>query len=456
MVRNNKSNYIKEAIVETVAFFDLFDYPLTIFEIWRYLSVAVALGDLAEAMGSITGPILAEKNGFYFLAGRKEVLSIRQDRYRSAAGKIKRVRRLSALFRLVPWVRFVAIGNNIGANNLKEASDIDLFIVTRPKRLWLTRLMCAGMVAALNLRPKPGRVKNKFCLSFYADEDSLDLAPWRLKDNDIYFTYWLAGLVPVFDRDGVYSRLLEANRWLGSELPNWQAYQPAARQVISNPSSYWYEAIVDLFFGGLEQIAKRLELRIMPPELNSIANRDTRVIINDRVLRLYANDRREQYRKEWRQKLSELGVFSSGNDPAAGAEKSRSDDSVTFCFIKYEGHILIFRRNGLWQIPAFFFPKKNLIESFARLEIRLSIGPVDGHIGGFKVGPPRIIHFSPGKKSWKIYPLTINFHTQPPIRLNQEYHEYKWIEPRQLTVFQVIKNSIYHLGEEQGLIDKAL
>ena len=47
------NNNIKEAIVETIAFFDLFDYPLTAWEVWKYLfDIKISYDELVEILAN--------------------------------------------------------------------------------------------------------------------------------------------------------------------------------------------------------------------------------------------------------------------------------------------------------------------------------------------------------------------------------------------------------------------
>ena len=187
-------------------------------------------------------------------------------------------KRVIKLFKIIPWIKLVAVGNIIGAHNLRDGSDIDVFIVAKKKRVWLTRLCAAGLMAALNLRPKPGKEKDKICLNFYVSEESLDLFDLMLNHKaisqdmtfdirhstfDIYFLYWLACLVPVYDRN-TYNKLIDANRWLDGVLPNWQPVLPARRLAVNTSRLWLYDELVDLFWGGLEPLVKKFQLKRMP------------------------------------------------------------------------------------------------------------------------------------------------------------------------------------------------
>lgn len=287
-------NILKEAIVKTIAFFDMFDYPLTVNEVWRNLGVKCELAEIMEVLeGGIKN--IDKQNGFYFFSGRESIVGERQKRYKAADRKFKRALRLAKFYKVIPWIRLIAVGNLMGADNLKPESDIDIFIITENKRLWLVRFLCAGLAQVFGLRPRPGKTKDKICLSFFISEQAMDLSPLMIKD-DIYFIYWLAGLTPIYDSGSVYKRLIEKNGWLKERLPNWQENNQSAMRDGGLGFSRFYRDVVDMLIGGLEPNFKKLQLRFLSKNLWRLMNMDKRVIMNDKVLKLHSNDRREEYR----------------------------------------------------------------------------------------------------------------------------------------------------------------
>ena len=76
--------------------------------------------------------------------------------------------------------------------------------------------------AILNLRPNKKTKRDKICLSFYITAEKLDLADLKISGQDWYFNYWLAGLIPLYDRSGIYDKLMAANSWIRNYLSNWE------------------------------------------------------------------------------------------------------------------------------------------------------------------------------------------------------------------------------------------
>jgi len=116
--------------------------------------------------------------------------------------------------------------------------------------------------------------------------------------SDIYFIYWLAGLVPVYDKDGIYNKFIGANGWIKNYLPNWGAGEVNYRRDAGRGFSWFYRDTIDMFFGGLERRIKEIQLEIMPRQIKDIMNIDSRVVASDKIIKLHVNDRREEYRSK--------------------------------------------------------------------------------------------------------------------------------------------------------------
>lgn len=284
---------LKEAIIRVIAFFDLFDHPLTAYETWTQLDERFELSEIIGFMDKdIAGlaPIFGRKNGFYFLAGREDIIDIRQKRHNYSARKIKIARLFTCIFSFLPFVKMIALANSLGQHNLRDESDIDLFVVSAPRRIWLVRLYCTGLAKILNCRPNAKNKKDKICLSFYAASDHLCLDDLRLRGEDPYFDHWRRSLVLLYNKDKIFERFLAANK-LSSELP--------AAEIETFPKS-------GIFWDKSEGLAKKFQLAIMPAGLRSNMNNSDGVVINDSILKLYQRDRRREYAEKYGNKVNEI------------------------------------------------------------------------------------------------------------------------------------------------------
>jgi len=322
-----KDTDLKKAIIKVVAYFDMFDYPLTDFEVWKYLSVKYNFievkkilylmslrGSESDRSNLVFVPLteiaspsarndnLETKNGFYFFSGRNGIINARMARYNFADRKFKRALRVAKLFKLIPWIKMIAVGNIMGAHNLKDESDIDLFIITQNKRIWLARFFAAALMKILRLRPEEKNTRDKICLSFFVSEEEMDLKGLMI-ENDIYFIHWLAGLVPIFDVGDMYKKFIQENFWLNEFLPNWMPAEISFRRDAGLPFSKIYFKIIDLLFSRLENIFKKIQLRLFPTAIKELMNKDSRVVVGDNIIKTHIKDRRSEYRKNWEDRI---------------------------------------------------------------------------------------------------------------------------------------------------------
>jgi hypothetical protein len=314
-------NYLELFILNTIIYFDLFDYPLTLSEICKFLSTGGMEGGsytLLEIDECLTTSkklkkFITTKRGFYFLKGRGEIIDIRLERYALANPKFKIALRAINCLKYLPFVKFIAVCNNLAYSNAKAESDIDLFIITAKNRIWLVRFYSIFLMALLGLRPPKTKVKDKICLSFFVTEEALDLTQIKVGAEDIYLVFWLATLWPAYDRDNFYQKLIAANAWLLKYLPNWQPVEPNLRYKAEdnyyNATLYnLKEFVLKSFMGNWwENLLKQIQLKFMSQKKKDLAVLgDKRVIISDSILKFHENDRRMEYQEKFEKKREEL------------------------------------------------------------------------------------------------------------------------------------------------------
>ena len=303
-------NSLERSIIATLSYFDIFDYPLTLMEIWKWLLVepdqqSVSIEDIQQSLeqSDFLKKKIESKFGFYFLHGRKDIVEVRRERYSYAERKFHKAMKIIRIIRLVPFVKMVAVCNTLAYNNSRKQADIDLFIITKRKRVWQVRFWVTGFLRVLGLRPTPGKTQDTICPSFYIDEDHLDIEELAIKD-DVYLPYWVVQVFPVYDQ-GVYQKFIEANQWVSNKLPNRLPITPSPRRRIKQIN--WLKNLLTVFCYFIpESLFKSYQMKIMPDKLKAMANKDSRVVVRDYVLKFHDDDRRQLFLDSWQKRLNQV------------------------------------------------------------------------------------------------------------------------------------------------------
>jgi hypothetical protein len=203
---------LASAIVSALAYADVFDYPLTVAQIHRYLVRTPAT--IAQVEAVLAGdPWLAarvEQHGdLVCLRGRSVSIALRHERACYAALLWRSGRIFASLAAHLPYVRMVAVIGSLTMDNVRSPrDDIDLFIVTAPGRVWFARALVIALVrlaALLRIDLCPNYVLSTRRLAMPAD--------------DLFTARELTQMIPLFGRT-TFADLRAANDWLQSYLPN--------------------------------------------------------------------------------------------------------------------------------------------------------------------------------------------------------------------------------------------
>jgi hypothetical protein len=292
-----------ESVKKTVAYFSLFDYPLTKEELFAYLWQPENL-DFEKFVLSLQNE--SEKLGHYFSS--IETIERRRARLVTTEHKMKIARRAARLIRAVPYLRAIFVCNSVGAGLAREGSDIDFFIIVAPKKIWLVRFFTNFILKLFRLRTYGKNSRDKICLSFYVDENNLNLVSLRALDEDVHFVYWLHQMVPVFDPKNFYAKFISANDWTKKFVPNISRKSAASYLLSVKDSGFarvWRKIWETMWQGAygnlLENQVKSIQTQIFKDSLKKRATEnDNGVIISDTVLKFHENDTRKEIFDKWK------------------------------------------------------------------------------------------------------------------------------------------------------------
>lgn len=185
---------------------DLFDYPLTPNEAlsWRLNTNKIR-------------PVTYKKTGFFggyfFVAGKKANITLRQKREEISLKKLTIARRAASVLAKIPSVKMVAVTGSLAMKNSLLKSDIDLMIVVGRNSLWTTRLLAYLLLKFRGFRLRRFGVsdeKDSLCLNLWLDESGLK---WPEERRNLFCAHEILQIIPLVNKEYVYERFLRINKW---------------------------------------------------------------------------------------------------------------------------------------------------------------------------------------------------------------------------------------------------
>jgi hypothetical protein len=260
------------------------------------------------ALLHLTGQRAGSQN-FFTLPDRKNIVDTRRFRGRESRNKWMVVSRIARWLAYIPSIQLVGVTGALAMGNAGRTDDIDLFIVTHRKTLWITRILTVLLIEILGNRRHPGQkeVANSICLNMFITIDGLALPR---NERDLYTAHEVMQMVPVWDREDWYKQFLGANRWIISYLPNWWKEKKKKHFIFTRNNTKSFPQILSpkiilpivlYVFRLFEPIAKRIQLMYMQ-------KRRTREIIGDSVVRFHPRDTRAFVYDELSKRMSTLNI----------------------------------------------------------------------------------------------------------------------------------------------------
>ena len=291
------------SVYRTLCWFSVFHHPLTRFELWKWLLKPQRPYDLSEVdsvleQSSWLSERLCSTDGFFTLKQEtpRRCLAERRQQFLDGMRKYRKLRRACLFFSCLPGVCAIAAVNTLAWWRTSSESDIDLFIVTQPKRIWSSRFFLVLPFLFFGNRPShysQTPVTDPFCFSFFATREALQFESLKWNEEDYYLAYWVKSMVPLFDRTNILKEFSDLNRWANHFLPNAQSREihPLHRscRLFSLPVQWTF----------LEPLFRFLQLNRLPPSLRALANKDSRVVVTDDLLKFHENDRRELFLQQF-------------------------------------------------------------------------------------------------------------------------------------------------------------
>ncbi len=303
---------LEKNIFNTIIYFDIFNFPLTSFEIWKnlYSKYKIELKDVLYCLdnSNFLKTKISQKDSFYFLQNRDFIVEKRKNNYFHSYKKYKNGIKFINFISNFNFIKAVFIANSMSIDNARNDSDIDLFVITKKNRIWLARMILVLVAQFLNLRPTEKSKKDKICLTIFLDEKNLNLKKVCSQD-DIYYIYWINQVVPIFDPCSIYSRFIFENSWSREKISNIFEYKTGYKRSIENK---FYKKIIrkitKVFSINLfNKISKKIEMKMFPLSIKKIIQEGNTedVYVDDTMIKLHNNNNRKYFQNLFLEKIKE-------------------------------------------------------------------------------------------------------------------------------------------------------
>ncbi|HHT9125784.1 MAG TPA: hypothetical protein ACFYD6_08200 [Candidatus Brocadiia bacterium] len=290
-------------LLEPILYGDMFDHPLTIEEVWQFAPVKCTLDEVKTVFetDSLLKEKIVEKNGCYCFKGRDRIVDIRKMCLQRSEILWKKARFVASLIQYVPFVKAVAITGSLAMNNSRAKGDIDFFVFTEEKRLW----MVFAVLGTLGRLTK-GRM---FCPNYY-----LSIGHYPLRRRDFFTAREIAQAKPLIGFS-YYKDFLKLNGWVTDYLPNFNCNLNWGIEILQHRLPKTLKRVLERLLTGavgdkLEKIFKTIlksRLHVHHEIFNSELDQETFTnAINEVELRFHGHGHRESILLEFQKRLKSI------------------------------------------------------------------------------------------------------------------------------------------------------
>ena len=197
---------LSRSILETLAYSDIFDHPLTVYELHRFATMPCSLEEIIECLPALKEA--SSREGYYFLSGRGFIVELRKERQKVSRPHFERAVRYGQMMARLPFFRMVAISGSLAMLNLTSGHDMDFMLVARRGRVWTVRAFALLINRAANF------YGDVVCPNIIVSESTLE---WKARN--LYAAREIAQLHLIWGEE-TYNKFRISNMWIGEFLPN--------------------------------------------------------------------------------------------------------------------------------------------------------------------------------------------------------------------------------------------
>ena len=250
------AEHIKNNILKTLLYYDIFSHPLSGDEIFTLLSENTVSKDyvyeILKNTAKETGSTFGEREGYYYVHPNETNVAKRKLKEAYSKKMWKAAWWITHLIKRFPFVRAVLVTGSLSKNSSDNKSDLDFMVITAKERLWIARtmLMLFKKIFLLNS-------KKYFCINYFITEDYLEI-----EDKNFFTATEIVHIKATYNT-ALVKKFIEANKWIKEHFPNYIIFDPALHTAgckAHNRHSIFQQIIEMLVPAGF---ANRADIKLM-------------------------------------------------------------------------------------------------------------------------------------------------------------------------------------------------
>lgn len=243
-------NNATQNILKTLAYFDVFNYPLTRDEILSFSREKLDQASIDESLDLlIRGRIIFKLGEFYALKDQPFLADRRLNGNQHAIKKIAIAEKVAKILSWFPFVQSVAVSGSLSKQFATKDSDLDFFIITTANRLWIART-CMHLLKKMSFIV--GR-QHWFCMNYYIDELCLTIS-----EKNIFTAMEIVTLMPMQGKD-CFQNFIEANSWTNNYFPIQATLLKEAAKI---KRVFLRRCVEKIFCSGLGDVTDRWLMKV--------------------------------------------------------------------------------------------------------------------------------------------------------------------------------------------------
>ena len=196
-------------LLKPLLYFSLFRYPLTEEEVFIYSEALSKEQAKQELECLVKDNVIYRINGFYLCENDATLIDRRLKGNKKAEDIYAKAEKVSRFISKFPFVEGVGISGSLSKGYFDENGDIDFFVITSKKRLWIARtlLILYKKIFLLNS-------KKYFCVNYFISMNALEI-----DEKNRFTATELLTMIPMFG-NGSFHEFYQQNQWVNHYLPN--------------------------------------------------------------------------------------------------------------------------------------------------------------------------------------------------------------------------------------------